>query len=296
MYSNSFPVSVFSPYKELIAYEYLWSKQGSSFKNIAEILSTKKLFPSQVINNQSLFSPDLEIQEIENYLKPRLHSFSVMFKENFQYPDKLLNAVHPIDMFYYKGDLDLLSSPCISIVGSRKMSAEGAARAHKLSKQLCQKYTIVSGLAAGIDTVALTTAIEEKGNVIAVIGTPIDRFYPAENENLQRRIAKEFLLISQVPLYKYDHQPFTSKRNYFPERNKTMAAISDATVIVEASETSGTHTQAKACFDQGKELFILNSCFNNPNIKWPQKYLTQGAHRINHVEEIFEILETKGKK
>lgn len=287
--------SVISPYKELVYYEYLWSKEGSTLKKIAEQLTHKKLMPSQIVQQDFMFdNNESDIHKIEKFLETRINNFSVMFKENFQFPQKLLNAKNPIDMFYYKGNLDLLESPCISIVGARKMTSAGAARAHKLAKQLSVKYTIVSGLAAGIDTVALTTAIEEKKNVIAVIGTPIDRYYPKENEMLQKHIAKNHLLISQVPLYKYAQQPFNSKRIYFPERNVTMAALSDATVIVEASDTSGSHTQAKACFDQGKPLFILNSCFENPNISWPQKYIEKGAYRINTVEEIFEIITEKG--
>ena len=292
MESNIFGNSVLSPYKELISYEYLWSLQGSSYKKMAEQLSKTSYLPSELISN-NLFSDDKLYNEVKQFITPRLKNFSVMFKENFQFPQRLLNAKNPIDMFYYRGNLDILENKSISIVGSRKMSFNGAARAHKLAKELSKKYTIVSGLAAGIDTIALKTAIEEKGNVIAVIGTPIDRYYPKENKELQDYIAKNHLLISQVPLYKYDHQPFNTKRSYFPERNITMAALSEATVIVEASESSGTHIQAKACFDQGKKLFILNSCFKNPQIKWPFEYLDKGAYRITDVNQIFEILDNE---
>lgn len=288
-------INTFSPYKELLSYEYLWSQQGSSLKNFAENLTYQNLLPSQFIKNNILFGEEDQLKadllKIEAVIKPRLSSFSVMFKENFQFPQRLLKAKHPIDMFYYRGNLDLLESPCLSIVGARKMTPEGQSRAHKLAKRLSEKYTIVSGLAAGIDTEALKTAMEYGGNVIAVIGTPIDRYYPPENKSLQDKIAKGNLLISQVPLYKYDHQPFNSKRCYFPERNITMAALSDATIIVEASDTSGSHTQAKACFDQGKKLFILDSCFKNQSITWPKKYLEKGAYRVGSVEEIFVLME-----
>lgn len=287
--------TTFSPYKELISYEYLWSKHGSTLKTFAENLTTQNLLPSQYIKNNIIFGEEdkieAELQKIEDEIKHRLTSFSIMFKENFQFPKRLLKAKNPIDMFYYRGNLDLLETPCISIVGSRKMTPEGRSRAHKLAKQLSEKYTIVSGLAAGIDTEALQTTIFYKRNVIAVIGTPIDHYYPPENKNLQDCIAKNNLLISQVPLYKFDHQSFNSKRSYFPERNITMASLSDATVIVEASDTSGSHFQAKECFNQGKKLFILNSCFENSSITWPKKYLEKGAYRINCVKEIFEIME-----
>ena len=280
-----------SPFKELVAYEYLWSEQGSSFKKIAETLSLKDRLPSDVVKEKFGFIPPAEYAEIEAYLREKIGQFSVMLKENAQYPEKLLDAKYPIDLFYYRGDLGLLDTPSISIVGSRKVTPEGQRRTRKLTKLLCDNnYTIVSGLARGVDTEALSTAIQLKKKVIGVIGTPIDEFYPPENQPLQTEIYKQHLLISQVPFYKYKNQPFKSRRIYFPERNVTMAAISDATVIVEASDTSGTLTQARACLAQGRKLFILNSCFENPEITWPEKYLQKGAFRVQNIEDILTEL------
>jgi DNA processing protein len=154
--------------------------------------------------------------------------------------------------------------------------------------QLLSQYnlTLVSGLAEGVDTVALETAIKCNMNVIGVIGTPIDEYYPKKNKNLQEDIAAKHLLMSQVPFYKYYTQPFQTKHIYFPERNATMAALSLATVIVEASDTSGTLYQARACMEQKRPLFILNSCFENQAITWPQKYEKQGAIRVNDINDI----------
>jgi len=282
---------IISPFKELIAYEYLWSEQGSSFKKIAEILSKKDKLPSQIVEEKFGFVPPAEYPEIEAYIKDKIGSFSVMLKENVQYPQKLLDAKYPIDLFYYRGDLQLLETPSVSIVGTRRISVEGERRARKLSKMLCENgFTIVSGLAKGVDTVALNTAISLGKSVIGVIGTPIDEFYPRENRDLQTEIYKNHLLMSQVPFYKYKNQPFNSKRIYFPERNITMAAISDATVIVEASDTSGTMTQAKACLEQNRKLFILNSCFENPDISWPAKFQDKGAIRVYEIEDILSEL------
>lgn len=280
-----------SPFKELVAYEYLWSEQGSSFKKIAETLSLKDKLPSEIVEEKFGFIPPAEYAEIEAYLKEKIGQFSVMLKENAQYPEKLLDAKYPIDLFYYRGDLGLLDTPSISIVGARKVTPEGQRRTRKLTKLLCDNnYTIVSGLARGVDTEALSTAIQLKKKVIGVIGTPIDEFYPPENQPLQTEIYKQHLLISQVPFYKYKKQPFSSRKIYFPERNVTMAAISDATVIVEASDTSGTLTQARACLAQGRKLFILNSCFENPEITWPAKYLQKGAFRVQNIEDILTEL------
>ena len=155
-----------------------------------------------------------------------------------------------------------------------------------------RNFVIVSGIAIGIDTVALETAIKENGQVVGVIGTPIDQYYPPENKELQDTIAKNHLLISQVPFYRYSVEPFPSRRNYFPQRNETMSALSEATVIIEASDTSGTLTQARAALQQKRKLFILNSCFENTSIKWPHTYADRGAIRVRNTNDIISHLKT----
>ena len=130
-------------------------------------------------------------------------------------------------------------------------------------------FTVVSGLAAGIDRMAHETAIEENGRTIAVIGTPLSHTYPREHGALQRHISEHFLLVSQVPVKRYESQDYRRNRLFFPERNVTMSALTEATVIVEAGETSGTLIQARAALRQGCKLFILDSCFRNPRLTWP---------------------------
>ena len=125
-----------------------------------------------------------------------------------------------------------------------------------------------------------------KGKTIGVIGTPITKNYPPENKELQEIIAKNFLLISQVPIVRYLKQNYKINRIFFPERNKTMSALSQATVIVEAGETSGTLIQARAAIEQGRKLFILDSCFNNNNITWPKRFEKMGAIRVKNYEDI----------
>ena len=174
-------------------------------------------------------------------------------------------------------------------MGTRKASPKGRKRAIKLSRELVDAdLTIVSGLVTGIDTEALTAAIESGGRVIGVIGTPIDEYYPKENRELQDEIARNHLLISQVPFFRYKNEAFKMRRFYFPMRNVTMAALSLGTVIVEASETSGTLTQARACLQQGRKLFILESCFEDPQLTWPPNYEKRGAIRVRAKEDILE--------
>ena len=126
-----------------------------------------------------------------------------------------------------------------------------------------------------------------------MIGTPLDEFYPKQNKNLQLYIAKKHLLISQVPFIRYASQNYKVNRFFFPERNKTMSALSEATVIIEASETSGTLIQARAALDQGRKLFILQNCFENKNITWPERFEKQGAVRVREYEDIIKHLDPK---
>lgn len=173
------------------------------------------------------------------------------------------------------GDVSLVKLPCVAVVGARRVSREGAARARRLAKELAGAgVVVVSGLAKGVDTEALTAAMEAGGRTIGVIGTPIEKAYPAENKRLQEKMYSEHLLISQFapgrPVY----------QSNFPERNKLMAAISDATVIVEASDTSGSLHQAAECVRLERWLFIAKSLMDNPSLRWPKDFIGYPNTRI----------------
>lgn len=290
-------VNTINPFEEVLAYEVLWALDGMTETKMTELFKSGSELPSEVLEKiypQTLFPNEKVVDlkaKVKGYLQMKLGKFSVCINGDFQYPKDLRKAKHPIELFYFKGNLDLLNSKTISIVGAREVSEKGKARADRLAKELALAgYTIVSGLAKGVDTAALTSAINTNSFTIGVIGTPLDEYYPKENMALQNKIASEHLLISQVPFYRYKHETFNAHRHYFPRRNATMAAISEATVIVEASDTSGTLTQARACIQQGKTLFILDSCFKDPKITWPANYLKQGAIRVTSTEDILSYL------
>lgn len=171
-------------------------------------------------------------------------------------------------LVHYAGDLAVLLAPSVSIVGTREASEAGLLRAARLARELAAAgATVVSGLARGIDTAALTSAMAHQGRVAAVIGTPLDKAYPAENGALQKRIWCEHVLLS----------PFAAGeavfRSNFPKRNRVMATVSDATVIVEASDTSGTLHQAAECQRLGRWLFIARSVADDRSLTWPAAFL-----------------------
>lgn len=277
--------------RELGAYEFLWQQPKVSTKKLAELFeSNPGSLPSDLVDEATAFRV---AHEVISHLQHRgIRRFGIRVHGTMDYPTRLRDATEPIEMLYFLGSWELAEAPRrVAVVGTRQVSEEGKARTRKLVRGLVEHdYTIVSGLAQGVDTIAHETAIEAGGRTIAVIGTPISEVYPRENAELQRRIASEFLLVSQVPVLRYQAQGPKGNRLFFPERNKTMSALSEATIIVEAGETSGTLIQAKAALDQGRKLFILESNFRNDALSWPAKYEKLGAVRVRDLEDILREL------
>jgi DNA processing protein len=211
------------------------------------------------------------------YLPPK-NSGDVLLSEALRgtgrFPDPtqlalLSDAKDRVDLrIFYAGDLRFLQRPCVAVVGTRQVTEAGALRTQRLARELVEAgIVIVSGLAYGVDTVAHTTTVERDGKTIAVIGTPLDRATPSENANLQERIYREHLLVSRFASGE------KTLRTHFPLRNKLMAMLSDATVVTEASDTSGTLHQAAECVKLGRWLFILRTVIDNPAVTWPARFL-----------------------
>lgn len=291
--TGDFESRAVSPLRELGAYEALWSEPKASFKSISEKFAAQ---PGAVPSD---FVPNGKAKECAGFVQQKfreaeIRRFGVRVHGAGDYPEKLRDAAHPVELLYYQGWWDLADSRSVAVVGTRKPSVEGIARTRKLVRALVKDdFTIVSGLAAGVDTVSHHTAIEADGRTIAVIGTPLSHNYPPDNAALQRQIAADFLVISQVPVCRYEAQDFRLNRFFFPERNVTMSALTEATIIVEAGETSGTLIQARAALHQGRKLFILDSCFRNPKLSWPQRFADQGAVRVVDYDDIRQHLSPK---
>lgn len=233
---------------------------------------------------------DLQVDQIVSEVKKafqavKLKDIDTLTIRQSLYPELLRKIKRPPQVLFTRGDLELLQSDCVSVVGAREASKEGILRAQKVAIALTEAgYTIVSGLAKGIDTAAHTATLKAGGKTIGVIGTAIDQYYPRENMGLQNQIAENNLLISQFPL----QQP-SSKYN-FPQRNLTMCGLSVATVVVEASETSGALYQAKACIEEGRTLFIMESLLERKDLTWPTKYVNKGGIVLRDIETLLDEL------
>lgn len=171
------------------------------------------------------------------------------------YPTQLRAAHRPPPLLFVRGDVSLLQQPSVAVIGARKPTERGRRAAAGVTRCVIDSgFVAISGLAAGIDTAVHRAALEDpSGRTVAVIGTGLDHSYPAQNETLQRRIAAEGAVVSQF----WPEAPPT--RQSFPMRNAVMAGLAAATVIVEASERSGTRIQARMSLASGRKVLLLKA-------------------------------------
>ncbi len=278
------------PWLEAGAYESLWLQPNASFAKMSKLLGAEyKTLPLKHVEWDVAEQAMYKIYD--HFDNAKVHGVEIVVRRDHRYPARLLDAKHPIQLFYYQGVLENLYTRCVAVIGSRNPSREGIKRAVRIARELAKSgFTVVSGLAKGIDTAALESAMDCGGKVIAVIGTPLTSVYPKENRDLQVRISKEHLLISQVPLLLYETQTYKENRMFFPERNATMSALSEASLIVEAGNKSGALTQARHAFYQKRKVLVLDSCFKDSSLIWPAKLEAQGAIRIRSSDDLIKAL------
>jgi DNA processing protein len=179
----------------------------------------------------------------------------------------------------------LAERPKVSVVGSRMASADGLRRASRLSRELAEAGVIVvSGLAVGIDEAAHRAAVEAGGKTIAVIGTALDQVYPEGHRALQDRLAIEHVVVSQFPA----GHPIA--RGNFPRRNRTMAVMVDAAVIVEAGDRSGALSHAWEALRLARPVFLLRAVVERTDLAWPSQMLDYGARVLDHTDQLLERL------
>lgn len=199
------------------------------------------------------------------------------------YPELLRQIADPPPVIYANGNIDLLHQPQIAIVGSRNCSPGGAQTARAFSSYLCESgITITSGLALGIDQHAHLGALAAGGSTIAVIGTGIDRIYPAKNRDLAHQITAQGLMISEFPL---GTAPIATN---FPKRNRIISGLSMATLVVEAASKSGSLITARQASEQGREVFAIPGSIHNPHAKGCHQLIRDGAKLVDQAADIID--------
>lgn len=213
---------------------------------------------------------------------PILHT---ILKSGTRYPAHLRVLPGSPDLLYAYGNLDLLQEPMISVVGSRRMSGYGQKVVESFVPQLCKAgLSIVSGLAYGVDGHAHRVVLANSGRCVAVLGGGLERVYPVSHQSLFREIIKnEGLVLSEYP-------PTASPRQFtFLHRNRIIAGLSHATVIVEAGEGSGTLGTARYVLDYGRELCVVPGDIFSREGKGIAQLLKSGARPVMSATDILEL-------
>lgn len=180
--------------------------------------------------------------------------FEALTVNDERFPEELKRCPEAAPVLYARGDLALIGAKNIAVVGTRELEDRvDIEEGRKILQRLLDKgYGVVSGLAKGCDTLAHRYMVEGGGRTIAILGTPLDKYYPKENKELQELIASEHLLISQYPI------GVKTQPHCFAHRNKTLVTLAkEGVVVIRAGDKSGTQYAIRHCLEQGKLLYVL---------------------------------------
>jgi len=206
---------------------------------------------------------------------------AIVTLENPAYPDALRITPDPPLFLYVKGALLRDESNAVAIVGTRKPTHYGLTVAYRIAGDLSAGgYTIVSGMARGIDTQAHRGALASQGRTIAVLGCGIDVAYPPENRDLMELIGNAGAVVTENA---FGTQP---EAGYFPARNRIISGLSQGTVIIEAAEDSGSLITAKYTLEQGRKLFAVPGNIGSPASRGANSLIKQGATLVENAEDI----------
>ena len=198
------------------------------------------------------------------------------------YPALLREIPDPPPYLYVCGDI-IGTDHCISMVGSRNATHYGIQTTLRLSRDLAaQGITVVSGMARGIDTAAHQGALACEGLTIAVLGSGLEKIYPAENRELFHEIAKHGAVISEFPLHA---EP---EAHHFPMRNRVISGMSLGTVIVEATRRSGSLITARLAAEQNREVFAVPGSISSFKSTGTHTLIKQGAKLVEHARDVVE--------
>jgi DNA processing protein len=202
-----------------------------------------------------------------------------------EYPKSLLNITDPPLLLYVKGRLDLLNVPALAVVGSRNATAQGLRNAEAFASSSSDSgLCIVSGMAHGIDAAAHRGGLQGASSSVAVVGTGLDRIYPAANLELAHQLAQYGAIISEFPL---GTPPLPAN---FPRRNRLISGLCRGCLVVEASLRSGSLITARMALEQGRDVFAVPGSIHSPQSKGCHALIKQGAKLVESAQDILEEL------
>ena len=217
---------------------------------------------------------------------------SVLFREDPEYPERLKVLDDAPILLFYRGDLSLLGDECFAVVGTRNPTRYGRDVTEYFADELSEAgFTIVSGLARGVDSIAHRVALDKDRRTIAVIGCGVDKVYPAENKELYDRVAKKGLILSE---YFLGAEPLPFR---FPERNRLISALSEGVLVTEAGIKSGTMITVDCALDQGKDVFLVPGNIFSAQSKGANEMLHNPQCLIaTDAEDILAFYKKEGKR
>jgi DNA processing protein len=199
------------------------------------------------------------------------------------YPEALRWIPEPPPVLYIWGTLQHADSLAVAVVGSRKPSPYGQVAAQRLSAELAQcGFTVVSGLARGVDSLAHREAMQAGGRTIAVLGSGINVVYPPEHRRLYEAIREQGAVVSEFP---FDTKP---DRWNFPRRNRIISGLTLGTLVIEASDQSGSLHTARHALEQGREVFAVPGRIDAPSSRGTNNLIKRGAKLVEGLDDILE--------
>jgi DNA processing protein len=245
---------------------------------LLEVEGISKHLAAAILNHKAPQRIRTELDQV--YQK----GYSLITLTDSSYPLLLREIPDPPPLLYVCGDLSVANKN-IAVVGSRHATAYGISATHKLCADLCAfDISIVSGMALGIDTAAHQGALAVKGRTVAVLGSGLDKIYPAENRGLFKRISEESAVISEFAL---GTEP---EAHNFPMRNRIISGMSMGTVVVEASRKSGSLITARLAAEQNREVFAVPGSIHSFKSTGTHTLIKQGAKLVENAQDILEEL------
>ncbi len=230
-----------------------------------------------------LFDPNIILEELN---KKNVHSIAINEPE---YPELLKEIFDPPVILYAQGNIDLLNTPCLSVVGSRTPSEYGKHVTKATCKELAKHMTIVSGMAKGIDAIAHQSALNYGGYSIGVLGSGINIHYPSENKALYQNMIKNGCLVTEHPL----HTPSLPLR--FPARNRLVSGLSKGVIICQALLKSGSLITARTAMEQNRDVFAIPGPINDPLSEGPHSLIKDGAVLVQTINDILNEYNIKAQ-
>jgi DNA processing protein len=252
----------------------------------AALESIPGLPPRALADLGSLATPRSLRQAREEIHRAHRLGASVLARPLRDYPERLREGLpDPPPVLYVRGVLQAGDDPAVAIVGSRRCSPYGREVAQRLGYDLASRgYTVVSGLARGIDAAAHRGALEAGGRTLAVLGCGIDRVYPPANADLAREVASHGALLSEFPL---GSRPLAF---HFPIRNRIISGLSRAVIVVEAAEASGSLITARLAAEQGREVGAVPGAITSPLSAGTNLLIQDGASLIRGWRDVEELI------